>query len=147
MPDRHGPLRNSRFTLEIDGVARAGFNECHLPSSRTDVIEYREGNDKRPTNRKLAGLTHYGPLVLKGGVAADAKALFEWHRLVEVGKLEEARTTIAVVLRDEEGESGPRWEFRNAWPCRYEAPRLDATGEGMAIETVEIVNEGFVREQ
>lgn len=147
MPDSHGPYRDSRFRLEIDEVVRAGFRECHLPSARTDVIEYREGNEKRPTPRKLAGLTDYGPLVLKGGVAKDAMALFEWYRMVADGKIDEARTTIAVVLQDEEGTAGARWEFRNAWPCRYEGPRLDATGEGIAIERVEIVNEGFQRVQ
>lgn len=147
MPDTHGPLRNSRFLLEIDGVARAGFSACRLPSARTNVVEYREGDEKRPTPRKLAGLTDYGPLVLKGGVAPDAKALFDWYETVREGKVDEARTTVAVVLLDTEGQAGPRWEFREAWPCRYEAPRLDAACEGVAIETVEIVNEGFVRTQ
>jgi phage tail-like protein len=147
MTDTHGPYRNSRFLLEIDGVPRAGFCECRLPSSRTDVVEYREGDEKRPTTRKLAGLNDYGPLVLKGGVARDANALFEWHKMVTDGKLDEARTTVAVIVLDEEGSAGARWEFRNAWPRRYEAPRLDATGEGVAIETVEIVNEGFERTQ
>lgn len=147
MPDRHGPLRNSRFTLEIDGVTRAGFSVCRLPSARTEVVEYREGDEKRATPRKLAGATHYGPLVLRGGVAVDAMALFEWHRMVRQGKVDEARTAVAVVLRDEEGAAGPRWEFRRAWPCRYEAPRLDARGDEVAIETVEIATEGFERVQ
>lgn len=147
MPDGHGPLRDSRFRLEIDGVERAGFAECHLPSARTEAISYREGDEKRPTHRKLAGLTEYGPLVLKGGVARDAKALFDWYRMVADGKLEEARTTIAVVVLDEEGGANARWEFRNAWPRRYEGPRLDACGERVAIELVEIVNEGFERKQ
>lgn len=147
MPDGHGPLRNSRFVLEIDGVVRAGFAECHLPSARTEVITYREGDDKRPTNRKLAGLTEYGPLLLKGGVARDAMALFEWYEMVASGKVDEARTTIAVNVLDEEGSTSARWEFRNAWPRRYEGPRLDASGECVAIETVEIVNEGFERKQ
>lgn len=147
MPDVHGPLRNSRFRLEIDDVVRAGFAECHLPSARTEVISYREGSDKQPTDRKLAGLTEYGPLILKGGVARDAKALFDWYHMVASGKVDEARTTIAVVVLDEEGGPSARWEFRNAWPRRYEGPRLDASGECVAIETVEIVNEGFERKQ
>ncbi|MFC6988027.1 phage tail protein [Haloplanus sp. GCM10025708] len=146
MPDRHGPLRNTRFLLEIDGVARGGFSVCCLPSARTDVVEYREGNDGRPTNRKLAGSTDYGPLVLKGGVA-DGTGLYEWHRLVEQGKLGEARRPVAVVVLDEEGQPGARWEFRDAWPARYGAPRLDATGKGVALETLEIVTEGFERVQ
>lgn len=147
MPDTHGPYRNTRFILEIDGVERAGFAECRLPSARRDVIEYREGNDKRATNRKLAGENRYGPLILKSGVAPDAMALYEWFHAVTDGKLDDARRAVAVVLHDQEGNPGARWEFRNAWPARYEAPRLDARGNGVAIETVEIVNEGFERVQ
>lgn len=147
MPDTHGPYRNSRFQLEIDGVVRAGFSECRLPSARTDVVEYREGNEKRRAPRKLAGLNSYGPLVLKGGVSRDANALFEWYKLVADGKVDEARGPIAVVVLSEDGEPGARWEFRNAWPCRYEGPHLDANGDAVAIETVEIANEGFERTQ
>lgn len=147
MPDTHGPYRNTNFLLEIDGVARAGFSACRLPSARTDVVEYREGDEKRSTERKLAGRTHYGPLVLRGGVARDAMALFEWYETVRQGNLDEARSAVAVVLTDEEGAAGARWEFREAWPCRYEGPRLDARGEGVAIETVEIATEGFERVQ
>lgn len=147
MPDSHGPYRNSRFLLEIENVVRAGFSECRLPSARTEVVEYREGNETRRTTRKLAGLNEYGPLVLKGGVARDSMALFDWYRLVADGKLDEARTTVAVVLQDEEGSPGARWEFRNAWPCRYDAPRLDANGDGVAIQTVEVAHEGFERTQ
>lgn len=147
MPDRHGPLRNSRFLLEVDGVARGGFSVCRLPAARTDVVEYREGNDRRATSRKLAGTTGYGPLVLEGGVVADGMELYEWYRLVEQGKLEEARRAVAVVVLDEEGQPGARWEFRNAWPARYSAPRLDASGNCVAVESVEIVNEGVERVQ
>ena len=146
MPDRHGPFRKMRFLLEIDGVARAGFSTCRLPSARTDVIEYREGTDP-PTNRKLAGSTSYGPLVLRNGVTEDSIELFEWFRLVEQGEVDEARRAAAVVVLDEEGNPGARWEFRRAWPARYEAPRLDATGKGIALETLEIVNEGYERVQ
>ncbi|MFC7173375.1 hypothetical protein ACFQL0_08400 [Haloplanus litoreus] len=35
----------ARFLLEIDGIAKAGFSHCRLPSSSTSVVEYREGNE------------------------------------------------------------------------------------------------------
>ncbi|WP_380677731.1 phage tail protein [Salinigranum sp. GCM10025319] len=147
MPDTHGPLRNNRFLLEIDGVARAGFSTATLPSNSTEVVEYREGNEKRPTPRKLSGLNSYENLTLEGGTARDAMALFEWRKLVEDGKVDDARTTIAVVLYDEEGSPSARWEFRNAWPSNYDAPDLDGTANEVAIESVEIVHEGMQRVQ
>lgn len=147
MPDPHGPYRNNRFRLEIDGVDRAGFSTANLPENSTEAIEYREGDEKRPTPRKLTSLNSYGNLTLEGGTARDAMALFEWRKQVENGKLEDARTTIAVNLLNEEGGTGARWEFRNAWPRQYDAPDLDASGNEVAIESIEIVHEGMERKQ
>ena len=144
MPDRHGPLRVARYLLEIDGIAKAGFSRCRLPDSSTTVVEYREGNEP-PTPRKLAGLTAYGALELRYGVTTDAAELAEWRRLVEQGKVDEARRAIAVVLLDEEGAPGARWELRNAWPTRYAPPTLDAGRSAVAIETLEIACEGVRR--
>lgn len=144
MPDRHGPLRVARFLLEIDGVAKAGFSRCRLPNSSTAVVEYREGNDP-PTPRKLAGLNEYGSLELRYGVTTDAIELAEWRRLVEDGKVDEARRSIAVVLLDEEGSPAARWELRNAWPTRYAAPTLDAGRSAVAIETLDVACEGLRR--
>jgi phage tail-like protein len=144
MPDKHGPYRNIRFLLEIDGIARAGFAECRQPESGTDVIEYREGTDP-PTVRQLAGLNRYRRVVLRTGVTDDSIELFEWRKLVEQGKVDDARRPAAVVLLDREGETGARWELRNVWPATYRAPRLDATGEDVAIESLELVCEGFER--
>lgn len=146
MPDRHGPYRQIRFLLEIEGVAKAGFRTCRLPAASSDVIEYREGNDpNRP--RRLAGLNRGGTLVLKTGVAADTMELFEWRKLVEQGKVDDARRRIAVVLLDEEGEAGARWEMARAWPRRYEGPPLEATGKDVAVESLEVVVEELERVQ
>jgi phage tail-like protein len=50
-------------------------------------------------------------------------------------------------LQDEEGNPGARWEFRNAWPSQYDAPDLEATGNDVAIESLEVVHEGMTRVQ
>lgn len=144
MPDRHGPYRDARFLLEIDGIVRAGFSTCSLPENSTEATEYREGNE-RPTVRKLWSLNNYGTLSLESGITDDSIELFEWRQLVEQGQMEAARRTIAVIVLDEEGESGPRYEFRDAWPSNYDAPDLDATGGEVAIESLEIESEGMER--
>lgn len=144
MPDRYGPYRNARFLLEIDGVAIAGFSSCSIPENSTETIEYREGDDP-PTPRKLWSLNSYGNLTLEKGTTDDSVALYEWRKLVEQGKMKEARRNVAVVVRDEEGSGGPRWEFTKAWPRQYSAPDLDASGSDVAIESIEIAHEGMER--
>ncbi|WP_336364713.1 phage tail protein [Halalkalicoccus salilacus] len=144
MPDRHGPYRNARFLLEIDGIVRAGFSQATIPETSNEPIEYREGNES-PTVRKLGGLTSYGNLTLQWGTTPDSTELFEWRKLVEQGNVDEARRNVAVLLLDEEGQPGARWEFRNAWPQQYDAPDLDASGNEVAIESMEVAHEGMER--
>jgi phage tail-like protein len=144
MPDRHGPYRNARFLLEFDDLVKAGFSTCTLPENSTEPIEYREGND-RPTMRKLWGLNDFGALTLESGATQDSIELFEWRAQVEQGNVDEARQDIAVIVLDEEGNPGLRWEFRNAWPSNYDAPDFDAEGDEVAIESLEIQHEGMER--
>ena len=144
MADRHGPYRNTRFLLEFDDLVKAGFSSCTLPENSTDPVEYREGND-RPTMRKLWGLNDFGTLSLESGVTDDSIELYEWRQLVEQGNVDEARQDIAVIVLDEEGNPGARWEFRKAWPSSYDAPDLDAEGAEVAIESMEIEHEGMER--
>lgn len=145
LPDRHGPYRNNRFLVEIDGIATAGFREVDLPDAVVADAEYREGTDP-PTARRLSGINEYDPLVLRKGVTDDSKELFEWFELAQQGQVDEARRSIAVNLLDEAGEVGPRWEFERAWPGRYNGPDLDANARnGIALETLEILHEGMER--
>lgn len=144
MPDRYGPYRNFRFRLEIDGVEQAAFSECTIPENSTAPLEYRDGNEPA-TVRKLTNLNTFGNLVLRGGVTDDSTVLYEWRKEVEDGMVDSARRNVAVVVLDEEGQDGPRWEFREAWPINYNAPDLNATAGEVAIESIEIVHEGMER--
>ena len=143
MADRNDPYKNFRFLVEIDGIVQAGFSEAAIPDSSQDPIEYREGNEV-PTARKLPGLVKYGNLSLKWGIT-DSLELYEWRKLVEQGKMSDARRNIAVILMDEEGNPKSRWEFVEAWPSKYDAPDLSATGNEIAVENLEIVHEGMTR--
>lgn len=144
MSVRNDPHRNARFRLEIDGVDIAGFSQATIPETTTEPVEYRTGTEPS-TSRKLGGLTTYGNLTLQVGVTENSIELFEWRRLVEQGRMSDARRTVAVVLLDEEGQQAARWRFREAWPTNYDAPDLDASGSEVAIESVEIAHEGMER--
>ena len=140
---RKDPLRGFRFLVEIDGIVQAGFQEVTVPESAQDPIEYREGTD-RPTVRKIPGLIKYGNVVLKWG-ATDSLELSNWRKMVEDGKMGEARRSMAIIVLDEEGNEGARWVFNDAWPTKYDAPDLKGTGNDIAIETLEIAHEGLRR--
>ena len=143
--ERKDPYKNHRFLVEIDGVAQAGFREVTIPETEQDVIEYREGNEP-PGVRKLSGLPKYGNAVLRWGVT-DSLDLYQWRKLVEEGKMNDARKNMAIVLINEEGQTTARWEFTAAWPARYAAPQLNALANEVAIEQMEIAHEGMRRTQ
>ena len=44
---------------------------------------------------------------------------------------------------DESGEEKLRWNFREAWPTKWTGPSFNATGNEVAIETLEIAHEGL----
>ena len=139
------PNRNYRFRLEIDGIEQAGFREVTVPDSTQDVVEYREGDDI-PTPRKLSGLVKYGNLSLKWGMT-ESLDVFNWRKEVAETGANEHRKNIAVVLMDEAGNDAGRWEFTRAWPTKYDAPDFNATGNEIAIESLEIAHEGMERTQ
>lgn len=139
--DRKDPLRNFRFRLEIDGIQQAGFSEATVPDTSTDVIEYREGNETT-TARKLPGLNKYGNISLKWGTT-DSLDLYTWRKQIIDGNTQ--RKNIAIIVLDEAGNDKARFEFANAWPSKYDPADLNATGNAVAIETLEIVHEGMVR--
>lgn len=142
----HGPFRNSRFVVEIDGIATASFSRVELPAITIPDIDYRPGTDS-PTARKLSGINEHAPVLLERGVSGDFTELYEWFKLAERGQLDEARRAMAVVLLSPAGEPGVRWEFRNAWPSRYVAPTLDGGSNEVALESLEISHEGMERVQ
>ena len=148
MPDgsvRKDPDRKFRYVVEIDGIVQSSFSEVIMPDSTSDPIEYREGAEPTYT-RKIPGLTKFGNLTLKWSIT-DSTELYNWRKLVEQGKMKDARRNLAVILIDEEGNPAARWEFHDAWPCRYSAPILNAEENCVAIETLEIAFEKMERVQ
>lgn len=137
--ERNDPFRGYNFLIEIDGIARAGFREASGLDSAQDPIEYREGNDKALTVHKLPGLVKYSNITLKWGITNDAD-IWDWRTKAVDGKIE--RKNGSVVLLDDTGEEKARWNFRDGWPTKWTGPSFNATGNEVAIETLEIAHEG-----
>ena len=139
--DRKDPYRAYSFLVEIDGITRAGFRECSGLDSSQDPVDYREGNDPHIA-RKLPGLVKHSNLTLKWGITDDAQ-LWEWRKKVMDGKIE--RKNGSVILMDDTGTEKIRWNFREGWPTKWTGPSFNATGNEVAIETLEIVHEGLAK--
>lgn len=142
--DRKDPFRGFKFRVEIDGLQRAGFREASGLDSSQDAIDYREGDDKTVTIRKLPGLKKFSNIVLKRGITDDVD-LWKWRKQVMDGKIKDARKNGSIILMDDEGNDKVRWEFVDAWPTKWTGPTFNATGNEVAIDTLELVHEGLDR--
>lgn len=135
------PFGNFNFLVEIDGITRAAFQEVSGFDSTIDVIEHREGGENT-TLRKLPGMTKYSNLTLKWGITDDMD-LYTWHRQIVQGQID--RRNGSIVLLDRAGQEVARWNFFRAWPTKYDGPDLNAEGNDVAIETLELAHEGVER--
>jgi phage tail-like protein len=138
---RVDPFFNYNFLVELDGITRATFQEVSGLDATTEPVEYREGG-QNTTVRKLPGLTKYGNIVLKWGMTSDPE-LYEWHRQTVQGNI--SRRNGSIIVLDRQGSEVARWNFVDAWPTKYDIPDFNATGNEVAIETLEIVHEGVER--
>lgn len=140
---RPDPYRQFRFRVEIDGITQSGFNECSFGDTTTDPVEYREG-DEPLTFRKLSGVTKYGNITLKWGIT-DSMELYNWRQQIIDTGAEGARKNMSIILIDEAGSDKARWDIVRAWPTKYDPADFSAKGNEVAIDTLEIVHEGFKR--
>lgn len=138
---RNDPYSNFNFVVQIEGISEANFTECSGLCSQTEVITYREGGQFGV--RALPGRTSYSAITLKRGITADL-SLWNWYKATAEGRPD--RRNGAIILLDGERKEVARWNFRNGWPAKYCGPALNAAGNDIALETLEIVHEGLERE-
>ena len=140
---REDPYAEYNFLVEIGdvdaGSVLAGFSEVSGLGVTIETIEYRNGNEDI-TVRKLPGLKKYSNITLKRGVIGDL-SFWEWVKSALDGKVD--RRNVSIHLLDEARQEVLRWKIRRAWPCAYEGPRLRASDNRVAIESLEICHEGL----
>jgi len=137
--DRNDPYAGFNFLIEIDGAEAGAFSECSGLSTDTDPIEYRTGRDEN-TVRKLPGLKKFSNITLKRGMTKNLDLWF-WRKTVLDGFTE--RKSGIITLLNEAREPALRWSFKDGWPTKWEAPSMNATGNEVAVETLEIAHEGL----
>lgn len=140
--DRKDPYGGYNFLVEIDGITRAGFQECSGLDTTQEAGTYREGTDPSLGMRKLPGLITSSNITLKWGITDDDE-LWKWRKTVIDGQAE--RKNMSIVLMNDAREEKLRWNVKNCWPTKWEGPGFNATSGDVAVETLEIAHEGIDR--
>ncbi len=141
-------------------VLFGSFSEVSGLNAELEVEEYREGGLNRGPH-KLAKWGKYGPLSLKRGVTFNTD-LWDWYYQVLYGTRAPLRKNGVIILNDRGGllEGGTGlplnvpvldrtpvavWFFSNGLPSKLAGPGLNAKGNEIAVETLEISHEWLVR--
>jgi phage tail-like protein len=142
---RTDPLRNFKYLLEIDGITQGGFSEVAIGEATNEPIEYREG-DERTTVRKLTALNKFANITLKWGLTPESKELSDWwQQVVNADPLDDIRRNVVIRVQTEAGDNSAAYEVERAWPCKFDPTDLNGTGNEVAIDTLELCNEGIRR--
>jgi phage tail-like protein len=140
---RTDPYRAFNFRVEIEGLNMASFSEASGLTADGDSVDYREGTDARNHVRKLMGLRKFSNITLKHGYI-HSDELWKWYTNILNGVPDRRSGTI--VLMDEAHKDVLRWNITDAWINKIEGPSLKASGNDVAIESMDLVHEGISME-
>ena len=150
---RADPYKNFRFRVKWDGKYVAGISKVSALSRSTEVVEHREGGDQS-TSRKSPGRTSFEAITLERGVTHDLE--FErwankvWNINAGDGaqvSLEDFRKDVILDMFNEAGQLVISYQIFRCWVSEYSAmPELDANANAVAIQTLKLENEGWLRD-
>ena len=136
--DNKNPYSAFNFVVEINGAQIAAFQEVSGLDSENTPIEYREGADRLNSVRKLPGMEKYPNLTLKRGLTGTT-ALWDWRKQVrDGGTAFPPVRDVVIKLQDEKHQDVYQWTLTNAWCSKLSGPALNAKGNEIAIETMEL---------
>jgi phage tail-like protein len=139
---------NNRFGVQVDGIDLGMWGSCkglgvdfkpdHLLQG--GIYDYEV---------LLPGQITYKAITLKRALNAQdsmkvqgwlASMVSDWVHAAGEGPGKSA----VITLFDSVGAHVISWTLRNVYPSKWDGPDLDATTAGIAMETLELVHEGFL---
>ena len=123
------------------GAIIGGFSDVSGLGMEVKYSEYRNGNEKVSTVRKVPNTHTVDDVTLKRGVVGAVDA-FTWLKTVRDGTADPRTVTISML--DESRENTVcTWTLRRAQPKKWSGPTMAAKGGGdVAMEEIVFVHEG-----
>lgn len=153
------PYKYFKFHVMFEGSTDpvAGVNKVGALTRTSEVVSWSAGGDPSIPH-KSPGQVDYGPITLEQGLTASVE-FNEWANKVwdlpnagsaEGGNevsLEDFRKNITIKLLNEAGQVVMAWNVFQCWVSEYTAvPELDASANAVAIRSMTIQNEGWLRD-
>jgi phage tail-like protein len=139
-----------RFRVVVDEVDLGGWASCAgLAAQFKNRMVGEGGNYANSTI--LPERVDYPPIVLKRAMTRqDSAVVQQWlSRVVSQWYAADSPTdydarTARISLYDAHSQEVASWSLRNVYPAAWQGPNLDAAGQHVAIETLQLVHEGFL---
>ena len=144
---RIDPLRNFRYRLEIDSITQAGFSEVMIAETTIDAVDYREGTDP-PHVRKLSRphqvRQHHAEVGPDRRRRTRSTSSSGTTTSPPASQGASARRSSSS-CRTKRAPMRARFVITDAWPIKYDPSDLNAKGNEVMIELLELANEGIER--
>jgi len=138
MPDYALALR---FHVTIDDKGSLGsWSKCDGLTVEYEIQEYQEGGQNEYVHR-LPGRCKYQNIKLARPLDKTSADVASW---VAGQRQKPARSNAEIAVLDPAGEVVAKWNLNDVFPVKWTGPSLDATGNQIAIETLELAHNGFL---
>ena len=141
---RERPYVQFNFLVDLgsgtsDGP-EAGFQEVSNIGMEVTVSEYRNGNEKENSVRKITGLNKATDVTLKRGVIGSLN-LYQWLNQIRNGDQNSLRTVIIQLQNEDHTAIVLTWKLLRARIIKHTSGPLNAKGADVAMEELQIAFE------
>jgi phage tail-like protein len=141
---RERPYAQFNFLVDLgtgqtDGP-EAGFQECSEIGMSVDVIEYRNGNDKENSVRKITGLNKATDVTLKRGIIGSLN-LYQWLDQIRNGDEGALRTVVIQLQNEDHTAVVQEWKLLRARIIKHVSGPFNAKGTDVAMEELTLAYE------
>jgi phage tail-like protein len=133
-----------RFTVTIDGHDLASWSKASGLEVTWDLVEYRAG-DAGNERWIFPGLAKYP--IAKFERATDKESSAKVRDWLNSTSFKHEPKPATVVLKDAKLEVVAEWTLNNVMPVKWSVAPFDASGNKVALETLELAHTGFLVEK
>ena len=138
----------TRFHVSVDGVDLGGWGRCSGLSVDFKSTVVVEGGDYQHRTY-LPDRIEYPPITLQRAMnSQDTPKVQAWLSGRANSWMTAASSggggTATITLFDSKAAKVASWTLRNVYPSKWDGPELDARTLGVAIESLQLVHEGFL---
>ena len=121
------------------GLRPASRNAARSPWAWTS-FEYRNGNEKDDSPRKLTGLQRVTDVTLKRGIIGSLN-LYQWLDQIRIGDPAGLRTVVIQLQNEDHTATVMTWKLLRARIVRHTSGPLNAKGRDVAVEEMTLAYE------